>query len=333
VTTLRTTDTGDVVAETVYGALRGASGELLPPEPLPARLAAGATARRATIRNSARRTLARRRAATRLSLVLCALAVGICLVPLVALLVYTTSRGVRAVNLGFFTHDPTPPGIPGGGIRNAIAGSALTVGLGALMAVPIGIAAALFLLERKGRIAATIRFGADVLTGVPSIAIGIFAYIVLVEPLRHFSALAGSFALAVLMLPIVIRASEAAMLAVPIELREAALALGARRSRVARSVVLRGALAGLVTGSLLAIARAVGETAPLLFTSIGSQLFNLSPLQPTAAMPLVIYADGTQAFPEAQQVAWGTAFVLLALVLLLSIAARIVSGRLAGRSR
>jgi len=333
VTTLRTTDTGDVVAETVYGALRGPSGDLLPAESLPAHLAAGAAARRATIRNSARRSLARRRAATQLSHALCGLAAGVCLVPLLALLAYTTSRGIHAINLGFFAHDPTPPGIPGGGIRNAIAGSALIVGVAALMAIPVGIAAALFLLERKGRLAVAVRFGADVLSGVPSIAMGIFAYEVLVEPLRHFSALAGSFALAVLMLPIVIRASESAMLAVPLDLREAALALGARRSRVARSVVLRGAIAGLVTGSLLAVARAVGETAPLLFTSIGTQLFNLSPLQPTSAMPLVIYADGTQAFPEAQQIAWGTAFVLLALVLLLSIAARIASGRLAGRSR
>ncbi|MEA2534316.1 MAG: phosphate transport system permease protein, partial [Actinomycetota bacterium] len=160
-TTLRTTDTGDVVVE-----------ELLPADPLPAHLAAGATARREKIRNSARRSLPRRRAATQLSHALCAVAVGICLVPLVALLAYTTSRGIHAVTLGFFAHDPTPPGIPGGGIRNAIAGSALTVGLAAVMAIPVGIAAALFLLERKGHLAATIRFGADVLTGVPSIAIG-----------------------------------------------------------------------------------------------------------------------------------------------------------------
>jgi phosphate transport system permease protein len=321
-TTLRTTATGDVVAE-----------ELLPAEPLPARLAEGAAARRAAIRDAAGRTLGRRRTAARLSHVLCAASVGICLVPLVALVAYTTGRGIHAINLGFFIHDPTPPGIPNGGIRNAIAGSVLIVGLGALMAIPVGIVAGLFLLERKGRLAASVRFGADVLTGVPSIAMGIFAYALLVEPLRHFSALAASFAIGVLMLPIVIRASEAAMAAVPVDLREAALALGARRSRVARSVVLRGAMAGLVTGSLLALARAVGETAPLLFTSIGSQLFNLSPLQPTAAMPLVIYTNGTQAFPEAQQIAWGTAFTLLALVLLLSIAARIVAGRLARRTR
>jgi len=321
VTTLRTTDTGDVVVE-----------ELLPAEVLPEHLASGAAARRAAIRQAAGRTLGRRRTATRASHVLCALSVGVCLVQQVALLAYTTARGIHAINLGFFVHDPTPPGIPGGGIRNAIAGSVLIVGLGALMAIPIGIVAALFLLERRGRVATIVRFGADVLTGVPSIAMGIFAYALLVEPLGHFSALAGCFALAVLMLPIVIRASESAMASVPVDLREAALALGARRSRVARSVVLRGAMAGLVTGSLLAIARAVGETAPLLFTT-SSDLFNLSPLQPTGSLPLTIYANGTQAFPEGQQIAWGTAFTLLVLVLLLSIAARIVAGRLARGSR
>ena len=306
--------------------------ELLPAEALPPHLAEGAGARRDAIRTAARRTLGRRRAATSVAHGLSALAVVVALVPLAALVAYTATRGLRALSIGFLIHDPTPPGIPGGGIVNAIAGSAMIVGLGAAMAIPVGVVTALFLLERRGGLAGLVRFGADVLTGVPSIAVGIVAYSLLVEPLHHFSALAGSFALAVLMLPIVIRASEAAMRAVPVDLREAAMALGARRSRVARSVVVRGALGGLVTGGLLAVARAVGETAPLLFTSIGSQFFNLSPSQPTAAMPLVIYSNGTQALPEAQLIAWGTAFVLLVLVLLLSIGARLAAARL-GRGR
>jgi phosphate transport system permease protein len=201
------------------------------------------------------------------------------------------------------------------------------------MAVPLGIVTALFLLDRRGRIAGTVRFAADVLTGVPSIAIGIFAYAVFVEPFAHFSALAGSFALAVLMLPIIIRSSESAMRAVPRAEWEAGLALGIRRGRVVRSVVLRAALPGLVTGNLLAVARAVGETAPLLFTAIGSQLFNLNPGQPTAAMPLVIYADGTSPFPADQQTAWGAAFVLLVFVLILSVGARLVAGRLNRQAR
>jgi phosphate transport system permease protein len=263
---------------------------------------------------------------------LCMVAVAISLAPLVALVAYTTSRGIHALSVDFFTQS-IPAGSPGSGISNAIVGSLIIVGLAAVMAVPLGIVTALFLLDRRGRIAGTVRFAADVLTGVPSIAIGIFAYAVFVEPFAHFSALAGSFALAVLMLPIIIRSSESAMRAVPRAEWEAGLALGIRRGRVVRSVVLRAALPGLVTGNLLAVARAVGETAPLLFTAIGSQLFNLNPGQPTAAMPLVIYADGTSPFPADQQTAWGAAFVLLVFVLILSVGARLVAGRLNRQAR
>jgi phosphate transport system permease protein len=289
--------------------------------------------RRALIRATSARSLVRRHLAGRVAVALCTVAVAVSLAPLVALVAYTSSRGIHALSVDFFLHSTTPAGIPGGGISNAIVGSLIIVGLGAAMAVPVGIVTALFLLERRGRIAGTIRFVADVLTGVPSIAIGIFAYTVLVEPFAHFSALAGSFALAVLMLPIVIRSSESAMRSVPRTEWEAGLALGVRRSRVVRSIVLRGALPGLVTGNLLAVARAVGETAPLLFTSIGSQLFNLNPGQPTAAMPLVIYGDGTSPFPADQQTAWGAAFVLLVFVLILSVVARLVAGRLNRQTR
>ncbi|HEU5001275.1 MAG TPA: phosphate ABC transporter permease PstA [Actinomycetota bacterium] len=306
--------------------------ELLPDEPLPPALAAGAAERRRAIRVAAARTLGRRQATKRVATVLCAVATAVCLAPLVALIAYTTARGIHALSLGFLLHEPTPPGIPGGGIANAVVGSLLIVGLGATLAIPLGILAALFLFERRGMFASALRLAGDVLAGVPSIAIGIFAYAVVVEPLG-FSALAGSAALGVLMLPIVMRSAEAAMRSVPVDLREAALALGARRSRVARSVVLRGALAGLVTGSLLALARAVGETAPLLFTAFGNQFFNLSPTQPTAALPLVIFSSGTQPFPDAQQVAWGTALVLLMLVLVLSLGARAIAGRLTRTGR
>ncbi|HTZ08025.1 MAG TPA: phosphate ABC transporter permease PstA [Acidimicrobiales bacterium] len=294
--------------------------------------------RRRLVRQRARRSLVRRRLVSRGAVVVCALALAASLAPLVGLVAYTVGRGWHVLSGAFLTHEPTPPGVPGGGIANAIVGSVVLVALGAAMAVPVGVAAALFLLERRGRIAGALRFGADVLTGVPSIAIGIVAYGLLIAPggllsLGHYSGLSGSVALAVLMLPIVVRASESAMAAVPSELREAGLALGVRRSRVMRSVVLRSALPGLVTGNLLAVARAVGETAPLLFTAIGSQLFALNPLQPVAAMPLVIYNDGTQPFPAAQQIAWGTALVLLALVLVLSVAARAVAAFLNRRAR
>jgi phosphate transport system permease protein len=288
--------------------------------------------RRELIRTTSAKSLARRRLAGRVTVALCAVAVAISLAPLVALAGYTTSRGIHALSVDFFTKIPTPAGIPGGGISNAIVGSLIIVGLASLMAVPVGIVTALFLLERRGRIAGTIRFTADVLTGVPSIAIGIFAYAVVVVPFAHPSALAGSFALAVLMLPIIIRSSESAMRAVPRTEWEAGLALGVRRGRVVRSIVLRGALPGLVTGNLLALARAVGETAPLLFTT-GSVLFAVNPTQPTAAMPLDIYSLGTSPFPSDQQTAWGAAFVLLVFVLILSIVARLVAGRLNRQAR
>jgi len=292
-----------------------------------------AARRRQVVRSRSARSLARRHVTGRVAVSLCVVAVAVSLAPLVAMLAYTTSRGVHALSVDFFTRIPTPPSIPGGGISNAIVGSLIIVGLGAAMAVPIGIVTALFLLERTGRLAATLRFVADVLTGVPSIAIGIFAYAVLVEPFAHFSALAGSFALAVLMLPIIIRSSESAMRAVPRAEWDAGLALGVRRGRVARSIVLRAALPGLVTGNLLAVARAVGETAPLLFTAIGSQLFTLDPSQPMNAMPLAIYGDGTSPFAADQQTAWGAAFVLLVFVLVLSIVARLVAGRLNRQAR
>jgi phosphate transport system permease protein len=296
--------------------------------------------RRALVRATARRSLGRRRLFGRVAVGLCGLGVCIALAPLVALVAYTTSRGIKALSVDFFTKVPTPPGIPGGGISNAIVGSGIIIGLAAAMAIPTGIACALFLLERRGRLANAVRFAADVLVGIPSIAVGIFVYALFIAPVLHrqtgllsFSAFAGSIALAVLMLPIVIRSSEAAMRAVPRDLWEAGLALGIRRPRVVRSVVLRGALPGLVTGNLLALARVVGETAPLLFTAFGSQLWNISPFRPTAALSVVIFTDGTSPEPASQVVAWGTAFVLLLFVLILSISARAVAAGLTRRSR
>lgn len=245
------------------------------------------------------------------------------LVPLVALLYFTVARGRQVISATFLTHAPTPAGIPGGGISTAITGSAHIVGLALVMAVPIGLLVALFLYERHGRIASSLRFTADVLTGVPSIVVGIFAYAVLVVPLHHPSTTAASFALAVLMVPIMIRGNEEAFRAVPVDLWEAGIALGARRAGVARRVVVREALAPVVSANLLATARAVGETAPLLFTVAA----------PTAAMTLFIFDQGQQAFPSAQAAAWGDALVLLLFVLALSAAARLVAWRLTRHQR
>jgi phosphate transport system permease protein len=276
----------------------------------------------AVVRERSAGSFARRRTTSLAMQALCGLAVLIGVAPLVALAYYTIDRGVGAISWSFLTHAPTPQGVPGGGISTAITGSAKIAGLALLMAVPIGLLTALFLFERKGRLAASIRFAAAVLTGVPSIIIGIFAYGLFVRTMHHPSDVAAGFALAVLMLPIMIRANEEAMRTVPVDLWEAGMALGARRSRVARTVVLRQALPGLFSGNILGLARGVGETAPLLFTVAA----------PTLAITLLIYDQGQQAFASAQQTAWGAALVLLVVVLLLSLVTRTTAWMFARRA-
>lgn len=300
--------------------------------PAPSGKGAAYYERRALIQESARATLTRRRSVALSIRILFGACMVLTLVPLVSLIGYVTKRGVGALSVAFFTHTPTPEGIPGGGISNAIVGSLIINGLALVIAMPIGLLVALFLIECRGPVANAIRFGADVLSGLPSIIIGLFAYSIIVVH-THFSAYSASAALAVLMLPIMIRGDEEAMRTVPNELWEAGLALGARQSRVVRSVIVRGAIPGLVTANLLALARTVGETAPLLFTSIFTQQFTLSLNQPMNAIPFVIYYDGQTAFKDLQQDAWGAAFVLMAGVLLLSIVGRLFAARLTRKSR
>jgi phosphate transport system permease protein len=278
---------------------------------------------RRTVQSSSRGTLPRRRLISRLAQLLCTVAVLIGLAPLVALLYYTVARGVHTLSTSFLTHSPTPPGVPGGGISTAITGTAKIVGIALAIAIPIGLFTALFLYERRGRVAGAVRFSADVLTGVPSILIGIFAYTILVRPLHHFSTMAGAFGIALLMTPIMIRANEEALRTVAVDLREAGIALGAPKARVARSIIVRTALPGVVSGNLLAAARGVGETAPLLFTIAA----------PTLAMTLLIFTQATQAYPQAQQTAWAAALVLLGAVLCLSVAARVVAWALTRKAR
>jgi phosphate transport system permease protein len=300
--------------------------------PAPSGKDAALRERRTMIQASARNTLKRRRSVALGIRILFGACMVLTLVPLVALVAYVTKRGIGAMSVAFFTHVPTPEGIPGGGISNAIIGSLIINGLALVIAMPIGLLVSLFLVERRGPVANAIRFGADILSGLPSILIGLFAYSIIVVH-THFSAYSASVALAVLMLPIMIRGDEEAMRTIPSELWEAGLALGARQSRVVRSVIVRGAIPGLVTANLLALARAVGETAPLLFTTIGSQVFSLSLNQPMNAIPLVITQDGTTASAQLLQAAWGAAFVLMVAVLLLSIVGRLFAGRLTRKSR
>jgi phosphate transport system permease protein len=287
-----------------------------------------APARRDEIQRIAAKSLSRRELYSKVALAVCGVFLLMALIPLVAVIAYTAQRGIHAWSANFFTKLPTPAGIPGGGIWNAIVGSLIIDGMAAAGAIPFGILGGLFLAESDGRIAAGIRFAADVMAGVPSIVLGIFAYIALVKTLGHFSAIAASFAIAVLMIPVIMRASEAALRGVPGHLSEAGLALGARRATVSRRVVVPAALPGLITGVLLALARGVGETAPLLFTAIGSEYFSTSPVKPIAALPLVVYQNGIQAYSDLQTRAWGTALFLVLLILVLSVSSRLVAARL-----
>lgn len=293
-----------------------------------------AVERRRVVQATAAESLRRRHGAGRAMRVVCLCALLITLAPLALLVGYVIYRGAGALSWGFLTHLPTPEGIPGGGISNALVGTLIIDGLALAMAIPVGLLVALFLVERTGKLATTLRFGADILTGLPTILIGLFVFSIIVQPLKHFSAIAASVALGVIMLPIMVRASEEALRTVPDDLWDAGMALGARQSRVVRSVVVRSALPGLVTGNLLALSRAVGETAPLLFTvSVFSYTMNTSPLQPMNSLPYVIWLDAQSPFKDLQQQAWGTALVLVALVLALAILGRIVAGRLTRRAR
>jgi len=263
------------------------------------------------------------------------LMLGLCLVILVgalavliAVLGYVVSQGPRSINVAFLTQTPRPVGESGGGMANAIFGTILLVGIATVIGLPVGVGAGIYLAEYgRGRLASVIRFVADVLTGVPSITIGLFAYATLVVPLRTFSAMAGGFALGVIMLPVVTRTTEEMVRLVPGNLREAALALGVARWKVIASIVLPTALGGILTGALLAVARVAGETAPLLFTAFGNQFWSSGPTQPVAAMPLQIFAYAIAPYDDWHRQAWAGALVLVSLVLLLSVGARLLVRR------
>jgi phosphate transport system permease protein len=242
---------------------------------------------------------------------------------LVLILTDLVMRGASSLDWNFFTRNPVPAGESGGGVANAIVGTAIIVGLAALIGLPIGIGTGLYLAEYgSGRLGWIVRFVADVLNGTPSIVVGIFAWTWLVKPMGHFSALAGSVALAVLMVPMLARTTEEMVRLVPHSLREAALALGYPRWRTSLRVIARTALAGIVTGCLVGIARVAGETAPLLFTALGNLNFSTSILQPMQTLSLQIYVYATGPFDEWHRLAWAAALVLMGLVLLLSLAAR-----------
>lgn len=267
-------------------------------------------------RDPAVRRFRRRRFADRAFVVLTVAAVGVVLAPLIAILASVAARGVPHLTIEFLVSVARPVGEAGGGIGHALAGSALLVGMALGVAGPVGIAAGLFLAgTRLKRLAWVVRTSADVLSGVPSVVVGVFAYAVLVVPLRHFSGLSGSLALAVLMFPLIARTTEEVVRMVPAEMTEAGLALGARRWRVALRVVLPAAGPGVAAALIGAASRAAGETAPLLFTAFGSQFLALDPMQPVAAVPLVLFNYAVSPYDDWRGQAWAAALVLCGLVL------------------
>ena len=244
------------------------------------------------------------------------------------------AKGASSVDWAFFTQSPVPAGQSGGGVANAIVGTAVIVGLAALIGVPIGVGAGMYLAEYgAGRLGFLVRFIADVLNGTPSIVVGIVGWTFIVKPTRHFSALAGSVALAILMIPMLARTTEEMVRLVPNSLREAALALGYARWRTSLKIVARTAMGGIVTGCLVGIARIAGETAPLLFTALGNLNFTLNVNQPMQTLSLQIYVYATGPFDEWHRLAWASALVLMGLVLIISLAARWVTRQRYGSIR
>src|SRR5437660_328327 len=261
------------------------------------------------------------------------LTVILVLVPLFAIFTYLVYRGVGSINWAFLTQTPKPVGESGGGMANAVVGSAFILALASILGVPLGVGAGIYLAEYgRDRFGDIVRFTADVLNGVPSIVIGIVAYAVVVLRQKHFSAVAGGFALAIMMVPTITRTTEEMLLLVPQSIREAAYGLGVPRWRTTLSITLRTATSGVITGVMLAFARVAGETAPLLFTAFGNQYWNLNVNQSKAALPLQIFTYAISPFDEWHRQAWAGALVLIVLIVGAVAAVRIAvrRGALAG---
>jgi phosphate transport system permease protein len=270
----------------------------------------------------------RRRIVNVVMLGLCGLAVLVALVPLASVLWLVISKGLGGLSFSFFSSLPRPVGEAGGGVGNAILGTFAIVAMASLIGIPVGIGAGVFLAERgDGPVGSAVRFVAEILSGIPSIVIGIVAYGLVVLPMRRFSALAGAVALAVLMIPALARSTEEMVRLVPVTLREASLALGVPSWKTSLSIVLRTAMGGIATAVLLAVSRAAGETAPLLFTSLNNQYWNFRPDQPTASLTVQIYNYAISPYEDWHAKAWTASLVLLVMVGGLNVLARIAAAR------
>ncbi len=247
---------------------------------------------------------------------------------------YLLWHGGRSLSWDFFTKLPKPAGETGGGMANAIVGSGKILLLATLIGVPIGFLAGVYLAEYSGRtVAFIIRYTVDLLNGVPSIVIGIVAYALIVRPMKHFSALAGGVALGIMMIPIAVRTTEEFLRAIPTSMREGAMALGATKAETVYTVVVPAAISGLTSGMMLNLARVAGETAPLLFTALGNMFWSRGWLQPTAALPVMIYNYAIAPDEDLHQQAWAAGFVLLALVLIINVSARMIIARRSASAR
>ncbi len=271
----------------------------------------------------------RRRLVSQVFTGLCALSVLVALVPLAFVLFFVISQGISALDWNFLTQMPKPVGEKGGGMFNAIVGTLMVTGIGALIAVPVGLVTGVYISEYGStKLASMARFAADTLNGVPSIVIGVFVYGIVVLPVRHFSAFAGGVALGLMMIPIIARTTEELLRLVPNSLREGALALGASRRQAVFSVVVPAALPGIITGILLALARIAGETAPLLFTSFNNLFFSTSLAQPVSTLTVQVYTYAISPYEDWHRQAWAGALVLVSLVFLCSLLSRIATARM-----
>jgi phosphate transport system permease protein len=298
--------------------------ERLPPDPI--------LERRELIQTRAAQTLGRRTLVSRVFLSMLLAALLLALVPLCSLIFALLQRGISSISWAFLSTLPTQPSLIAqnaiGGIGNAIEGTVIIDGLAALVAIPIAVLLGLYLSESSSRAANFLRAIIEIMTGLPSILLGVFAYEYVVVPMKTFSGMAGIVALGVLMVPLIAKASELAFRGVPSTLREAGLALGARSSRVSRGVIIPAALPGVITGVLLSLARAMGETAPLLLVIGASGDWTWSPLKQMSALPLLAYNYSGSQYPSQRAAAWGVALTLVVLVMVLSMGSRLVAARM-----
>jgi phosphate transport system permease protein len=271
----------------------------------------------------------RRKAVSGAVVAFCAASVVLALIPLGFILCFVIGHGLPALSAAFFTQMPKPVGEAGGGMANAIAGTLILIGLAAGIAVPIGIVSGIYVSEYgKTSLASAVRFSADILNGVPSIVVGLFAYTVAVLPFQRFSAIAGGLALGIMMIPLIVRMTEELLNLVPPTLRDGALALGATRARAVFTVILPAALPGILTGVLVALARIAGETAPLLFTAFNNRFWSTRLDQPIASLTVQVYTYAISPYDDWHRQAWAGATVLIGAILLFSLAARAMTRRL-----